>query len=460
MLAAGLLAQKAVAAGLSVPAFVKTSLAPGSRVVSRYLERAGLDKALEALGFFTVGYGCTTCSGKSGPLFGEIAAAVDDHGLVAAAVLSGNRNFEGRVHRQVRANYIGSPLVVVAYALAGRMDIDFDGEPLGFGPDGGPVFLRELWPSEEELAAVLPVSRDPALYRDNYANLTQGTHHWQSLDAPQGPRFPWSPGSTYIVEPPFFAMPAEPAGDTLLGARALGLYGDGLTTDHIAPAGEIPTASEAGRYLASLGIPPSEFNAYTMRRGNHHVMMRGAFSNVRIRNHMVPGSEGGVTRIWPEGTEATVFAAAETYRTRSTPLLVMGGENYGMGSSRDWAAKGPALLGVRAVIANSFERIHRANLISLGILPLLFEPGSGWRQLGLTGVESFDIRGIAAALDGAGPAEVTATDPDGRSVRFPVEVDIVAPVEAQRLREGGIFVPSTRRRASPEKPASEMETTP
>ncbi|MBB4287379.1 aconitate hydratase AcnA [Roseospira goensis] len=439
MLAAGLLARNAVAAGLSVPGFVKTSLAPGSRVVTAYLEASGLLAPLEALGFYLVGYGCTTCSGKSGPLPGPVARAVEDEGLLAAAVVSSNRNFEGRIHRQVRAAYLASPPLVVAYALAGRVDIDLDQEPLGHDPAGRPVFLRDLWPDPQEVAGLLTRTGDPAAYRRAYATLFDGTAQWRRLDAPTGPLYPWDPDSTYVLEPPFFADETPPLPDTIAGARVLGVFGDALTTDHIAPAGEIPEDSEAGRYLRDRGVAAGDFNAYTMRRGNHHVMARGIFAHARIHNLLVPERSGGVTRKLPEGTETSVHDAAAAYRAEGVPVIVLGGRDYGMGSSRDWAAKGPALLGVRCVLAESFERIHRANLIALGIAPLRFRDGDSRASLGLTGREVYRLDGLHAAMEAGVSVTVRATRPDGESVTFETELVLAAPVEAETLRAGGLF---------------------
>ncbi len=447
MLAAGLLARRAVAAGLRVPAYVKTSLAPGSRVVTRYLEQTGLLDALEQLGFFVVGYGCTTCSGKSGPLVPALAELIERESLVAAAVVSSNRNFTGRIHRQVAAAYLASPPLVVAYALAGRVDIDLTREPIGQGRDGRPVFLADLWPERAEIDALLATSRDPHLYRDNYEHAYDGTPEWRALPAAQGALYPWDAASTYIVEPPFFDDPQLRIGMAaeLRGARALAVYGDSLTTDHISPAGEIPAASEAGRYLSGLGVPPSAFNAFTMRRGNHHVMMRGTFANPRTHNRLAPESPGGATLLLPEGRPCSVFEAAQAYRRDDVPVIVLGGKDYGMGSSRDWAAKGPRLLGVRAVIAESFERIHRANLVALGIVPLLFDDGDSLERLGLSGRERFDLLGLRDAVLGGGSVRVIAHDDAaeggaaGREIVFQVHPAVVSRVEAQLLEGGGIF---------------------
>ncbi|MGE0804666.1 MAG: aconitate hydratase AcnA [Burkholderiaceae bacterium] len=447
MLAAGLLARRAADAGLRVPGYVKTSLAPGSRVVTRYLERSGLLESLERLGFFVVGYGCTTCSGKSGPLVPQLAELIEREGLVTAAVVSSNRNFTGRIHRQVPAAYLASPPLVVAYALAGRIDRDLTSEPLGTGSDGRPVFLRDLWPERAEIDALLAGSRDPQLYRDNYEHAYEGTAEWRELPAAQGELYSWDPASTYIVEPPFFSDPQLSTGvpAELREARALAVYGDSLTTDHISPAGEIPAASEAGRYLSAHGVTPSAFNAFTMRRGNHHVMMRGTFANPRTHNRLVPDAAGGATLLLPQQRVCSVFDAAEAYRAADVPVIVLGGKDYGMGSSRDWAAKGPRLLGIRAVIAESFERIHRANLVALGIVPLLFGDGDSIEALGLSGRERFDLLGLREAVLDGGPVRVVAR-PDsaadasaGRVIEFLVRPALASRVEAQLLEGGGIF---------------------
>jgi aconitate hydratase len=440
MLGAGLLARRAVELGLKPKPWVKASLAPGSRVVTRYLEQAGLLTYLEQLGFHLVGYGCTTCSGKSGPIHPEMERAVGE-GLVAAAVLSGNRNFEGRIHRLVRAAYLASPLLVVAYALAGRVDIDIAAEPLGEDAEGRPVYLRDLWPASSAVAALLGVAADPTLYRANYADLFQGTELWARLPSQTGPLFSWDPASTYMKEPPFFAaQEGERRGwaDTLDGARVLGLFGDSLTTDHIAPAGEIPLDSPAGRYLSDQGVAQKSFNAFTQRRGNHEVLLRGIFANPRIRNLLVPEAEGGTTRHFPDGATGSTYDTAMAYKAEGVPAIVLAGKDYGMGSSRDWAAKGPALLGVRVVIAESYERIHRSNLTALGILPLRFRAGESWRSLGLTGAERFGFTGLEAALDG-GAVQVVAEPAEGPPIGFEAEPAIESPIEAACLKAGGMF---------------------
>ncbi|HEY5995551.1 MAG TPA: aconitate hydratase AcnA, partial [Candidatus Deferrimicrobiaceae bacterium] len=400
MMAAALVARKAVERGMKSAPWVKTSLAPGSRVVTRYLDKAGLTPFLEALGFHLVGYGCTTCIGNSGPLPPKIDAAIAKGDLVACSVLSGNRNFEGRIHPSTRASYLMSPPLVVAYALAGRMDIDLEADPLGVGKDGKPVFLRELWPSPEEVASAVRTAVGHEMFTGEYANVFEGDAQWKSLPVPAADTFAWDPASTYVREPPYFlgltAEPGEPA--DIRGARVLAVLGDSVTTDHISPAGDIPADSPAGRYLLSRGIAKEDFNSYGSRRGNHEVMMRGTFANIRLQNRLAPGTEGGVTVHLPSGEAATIYDAAMRYAETGTPLVVLAGKEYGSGSSRDWAAKGPKLLGVVAVIAESFERIHRSNLVGMGILPLQFEEGETAASIGLTGAEEFSIDGIAGGI--------------------------------------------------------------
>jgi aconitate hydratase len=440
MIAAGLLARNAVARGLHPPPWVKTSLAPGSQVVTRYLEAAGLAAPLAALGFDVVGYGCTTCGGKSGPLAPDIAAAIERDGLVVATMLSGNRNFDGRIHRLARANYLGSPPLVVAYALAGRVDIDLTREPLGHDRDGKPVLLADLWPQSGEVVRHLGAAADPALYRAVYGDAERGTDLWRELSAPASERFDWELASSYLVEPPFVAglTPDDPLPADLVDARVLAMFGDSLTTDHISPSGEIPAASAAGEYLQGLGIAPPRFNTYVGRRCNHEVMARGTFANVRIRNLLVPDVEGGMTRKFPEGTLLTVHAAAQAYRKQRTPLLVVGGRDYGTGSSRDWAAKGTALLGVRAVLAESYERIHRANLVSMGVVPLRFLAGEGARALGLTGAERYSLRGLRAAVLEGTPVDVVA-EGAGAARHFTVAADVQTDAERRLLVDGGML---------------------
>ncbi|HXF52036.1 MAG TPA: aconitate hydratase AcnA [Dehalococcoidia bacterium] len=440
MIGAGLLAKKAVERGLQRKPWVKTSLAPGSKVVTDYLAEAGLLPYLERLGFYLVGYGCTTCIGNSGPLPPEIAAAIEEGKLVAVAVLSGNRNFEGRINPLVRANYLASPPLVVAYAIAGKMDFDPFNDPLGVDPDGRPVYLRDIWPDQREIQQAMQVIRSEMFQRE-YGSAFEGTEEWRALPVPSGDHFAWDPDSTYVRKPPFFdAIPREPAppGD-ILGARVLVWVGDSVTTDHISPAGSIAKDSPAGRYLIERGVEPKDFNSYGARRGNHEVMMRGTFANVRLRNRLAPGTEGGWTRHLPDGEQMSVYDAAMRYREEGVPLVVIAGKEYGSGSSRDWAAKGPALLGVRAAIAESFERIHRSNLVGMGVLPLQFEPGESAESLGLTGLERFDIEGIASGLQPGKRLTVRARSDDGGEKRFTVIARVDTPVEVEYYRHGGIL---------------------
>jgi aconitate hydratase len=445
MLAAGLLAKKAAARGLSVRPWVKTSLAPGSRVVSDYLAEAGVLGALEQLGFAVVGYGCTTCIGNSGPLPAPVAAAIQQNDLVAVSVLSGNRNFEGRVHPLVRANYLASPPLVVAYALAGRMDIDLASEPLGSGSDGRPVMLADVWPSPDEVAGAVRASVRREMFQRRYADVFAGDEVWRSIAAPEGDRYRWDPHSTYIRRPPFFeGMPREapPIAD-IHGARCLAWLGDSVTTDHISPAGDISVKSPAGQFLIGKGVTPEEFNGYGARRGNHEVMMRGTFANIRLKNWLAPGTEGWFTSYLSDGGGGdagvtTIFEASERYRAAGVPLIVLAGSEYGTGSSRDWAAKGPNLLGVRAAIASSFERIHRSNLVGMGVLPLEFLSGQSAESLGLTGRELFDISGIAGARP-LGELEVTARGAGDRVTRFRTRIRIDTPQEWEYYRHGGIL---------------------
>jgi aconitate hydratase len=441
MLAAGLLARKAVEHGLKVPPHVKTSLAPGSRVVTDYLRAAGLERPLEQLGFHNVGYGCMTCIGNSGPLPPAVAKAVNEGNLVAAAVLSGNRNFEGRVHASAKANYLASPPLVVAYALAGTVDVDLTTEPLGTGSDGRPVYLKDVWPSPAEIDAAVAAAVRPEMFRNRYANVFDGNEMWNALAASDSEVYPWDPSSTYIQEPPFLAgLTPEPAPiRPIKGARVLAALGDSVTTDHISPAGSIAASSPAGKYLQQLGVAPADFNSYGARRGNDRVLARGTFANIRIRNMLAPGTEGGVTRHLPDGETMPIYDAAMKYKAEGVPLLVLAGAEYGSGSSRDWAAKGPYLLGVRAVIASSFERIHRSNLVGMGILPLQFGPGQSWESLGLTGEERFDVPGLSDALRPGGELMVRATSPDGAVKEFPAKVRIDSPVEMEYYRHGGIL---------------------
>jgi aconitate hydratase len=437
MVAAGLLAKKAVEAGLTSKPWVKTSLAPGSKVVTEYYDAAGLTPSLEQLGFHTVGYGCTTCIGNSGPLPDEISKAVVDNNLVVCSVLSGNRNFEARIHPEVKANYLASPPLVVAYALAGRMDIDLDSEPLSEG-----VYLRDIWPSAEEVANTIAEAVRSEMFAKTYADVFTGDETWRNLDVPTGALFEWEPGSTYVRRPPYFAgMSPEPGtvGD-IEGARCLVMLGDSVTTDHISPAGSIKPDSPAGTYLVEHGVDRSEFNSYGARRGNHEVMVRGTFANVRLRNLLVPGSEGTWTVHVPSGEEMTIYDASQRYLDAGTPLVVLAGKEYGTGSSRDWAAKGPNLLGVRAVIADSYERIHRSNLLMMGVLPLQFMAGENADALGLTGREEFSITGV----DNAEATEVTVRADDKQ---FRARVRLDTPREREYLRHGGILPYVLRRLA-------------
>ena len=436
MLAAGLLAKKAHALGLRPPPHVKTSLAPGSRVVTSYLEAAGLLPHLEALGFQVVGYGCTTCIGNSGPLDARLEAVIGANDLVAASVLSGNRNFEARVHVNVKANFLMSPPLVVAYALAGTVLRDLDRQAIGKDPEGREVFLKDIWPSQAEVAALMEKATDPEEYRRNYSRFDQNPQ-WNEMAAPGGVLFKWDPRSTYVQEPPYFMTPARPVGD-VKGARALAIFGDSITTDHISPAASIKADSPAGRYLVAQGVKQEDFNSYGSRRGNDRVMVRGTFANVRIKNLMVPGREGGVTAVQPSGDIVSIYDAAVEYETRATPLVVIAGHEYGTGSSRDWAAKGTALLGVRAVVARSFERIHRANLVGMGVLPLQFPEGASAETLGLDGTETFDVVGLAK-LQPRGTATLVVRRKDGGEVRQPVTVRLDTPVELEYLKAGGIL---------------------
>ncbi|MCC6126377.1 MAG: aconitate hydratase AcnA [Pirellulales bacterium] len=441
MIAAGLLAKKAVERGLSVPPHVKTSLSPGSRVVTDYLQKTGLQKALDRLGFGITGYGCMTCIGNSGPLPPHVAAAVNEGNLVAAAVLSGNRNFEGRINPLVKANYLASPPLVVAYALAGRTDLDLTVEPLGTGRDGKPVYLREIWPSKEEIERVVAEGVRPGMFVRQYANVFQGNELWNSLPIAESELFDWKESSTYIQEPPFFDDLAAESGSIqpLKNARVLAMLGDSVTTDHISPAGSIAAKSPAGKYLLERGVPQIEFNSYGSRRGNDRVMTRGTFANIRIRNFLAPGTEGGVTRHLPDGEILPIFDAAMKYRVEGVPLIILAGAEYGTGSSRDWAAKGTFLLGVRAVIASSYERIHRSNLVGMGVLPLQLPTGQSWETLGLTGEEIFEIPNLDDALQPGAELLVRARGPGETIKEFQVAARIDTPVELDYYRGGGIL---------------------
>ncbi len=444
MLAAGILAKKAAKRGLKTKPWVKTSLAPGSKAVTEYLIQAGVMRGLEQLGFYLVGYGCTTCIGNSGPLPADISKTIADNGLVVASVLSGNRNFEGRVHPEVRANYLASPPLVVAYALAGRIDHDFAAQPLGTDSAGKPVFLKDIWPTQKEITDTVQKSIQPGMFTKVYGEVFKGDASWNSIAVPKGDLFAWDAKSTYVKHPPYFEnMPAKPAPvPDIRSARVLAFLGDSVTTDHISPAGSIKKDSPAGTYLIAHGVQPADFNSYGARRGNHEVMIRGTFANVRLKNKLAPGTEGGLTRHLPDGAQMSIFEAAEKYKFQGVPLLVLAGKEYGSGSSRDWAAKGPALLGVRAVIAESYERIHRSNLVGMGVLPLQFRAGESAASLGLTGEEVYHIEGLADTLKSfAAGREITvrvqpAAGPE-RSFRAVLRID--TPQEVLYYQHGGIL---------------------
>ena len=441
MLGAGLLARNAVKRGLTVKPWVKTSLAPGSKVVSEYLAKAGLQGDLDALGFNTVGYGCTTCIGNSGPLADEIVSAINDGDLVVTSVLSGNRNFEGRISPHIRANYLASPPLVVAYAIAGSMNVDITSEALGEDSDGNPVYLKDIWPSNDDVRAAVAASVTPEMFRQQYADAFSGSTEWQAIDAPKGLTYQWQDGSTYVKNPPYFdGMEAEPAAlSDVKGARILALLGDSVTTDHISPAGAIKYDSPGGAYLTERQVGQADFNSYGSRRGNHEVMMRGTFANVRIRNEVAPGTEGGVTRHMPDGRETSMFEAAEQYGGEDTPLVVIAGKEYGTGSSRDWAAKGTRLLGVKAVIAERFERIHRSNLVGMGVLPLLFPEGVTRQTLGLDGSELIDLEGVAGGVTPGMNITCRITRADGSSESLDLLCRIDTAEEAEYFRHGGIL---------------------
>jgi len=441
MIAAGLLAKKAVERGLQAKPWVKTSLAPGSKVVTDYLLKSGLTPYLEKLGFFTVGYGCTTCIGNSGPLDEPIANAITEHELVACAVLSGNRNFEGRIHPLVRANYLASPPLVVAYALAGTMDFDPLKEAIGTDQSGKLVYLKDVWPNSSEIGTTIAACVAESMFRRTYADAFGGDERWKALKVPALERFAWHQGSTYVKRPPFFdGMTRQPAQRRdVRGARVLAVLGDSVTTDHISPAGNIAKASPAGQYLIEHGVSPGDFNSYGARRGNHEVMVRGTFANIRLRNRLAPGTEGGITRHLPDGEQMTIFAASQRYQAEGVPLVVIAGKEYGSGSSRDWAAKGPRLLGVQAVIAESFERIHRSNLIGMGVLPLQFDAGESAESFGLTGEENYDIEGIAGGVKPGTRLNVVATGANGKKTTFAALARIDTPDEAEYYRHDGIL---------------------
>jgi aconitate hydratase len=440
MLGAGILAKKAVERGLRVPPFVKTSMAPGSKVVTNYLNEAGLTPYLEALGFHTVGYGCTTCIGNSGPLPEPVVQGINDCNLVVAGVLSGNRNFEGRIHPYIRANYLASPPLVVAYALAGTVDIDLATDPLCYDSTGEPVYLKDIWPTQEEIAAQYDKALDPEVFHREYSGIEQSNPRWNEIPISTGALFEWDEASTYIQEPPFFidlSPQVEPV-RPITGARVLVKVGDSVTTDHISPAGTIPPDSPAGQFLQARGVTPREFNSYGSRRGNDRVMTRGTFANIRLRNQMAPGTEGGWTTYLPTCEVMTIFDASEKYKADGTPLLVFAGKEYGAGSSRDWAAKGALLLGVRAVLAESFERIHRSNLVGMGVLPLQFKSGDSTDSLGLTGQETYTIH-IDDSLKPRQDVQVDVTDEAGQIRTITVICRVDTPVEVDYYRNGGIL---------------------
>ncbi|MCO5223323.1 MAG: aconitate hydratase AcnA [Thermomicrobiales bacterium] len=441
MLGAGLVAKKAVERGLDVPPYVKTSLAPGSQVVTAMLDKAALTPYLEALGFHTVGYGCTTCIGNSGPLPVPVAEAIDENQLIVAAVLSGNRNFEGRIHPQVRASFLASPPLVVAYALAGSVDVDLDTEPLGEDPNGEAVYLKDIWPTPDEVQSALSNAVDSEIFANEYSSVFEGDELWQSMAIPEGDLYEWNTESTYVQEPPYFIdlSPTPGALSDIHAARVLALLGDSVTTDHISPAGAIAKTSPAAQYLINNDVAPIEFNSYGSRRGNHEVMIRGTFANIRLRNQLVPGSEGNITRYFPTGEDMPIYDAAMFYQENETPLIVIGGKEYGSGSSRDWAAKGTLLLGIKMVLVESFERIHRSNLVGMGVLPAVFLPGQNAESLGLSGEEVFDIAGIADGLKPGGRIQIRATKPDGAVTEFEAIARIDSTVELEYYRNGGIL---------------------
>ncbi|MNU44538.1 Aconitate hydratase [compost metagenome] len=441
MLGAGLLAKKAVERGLTKPAYVKSSLTPGSLVVTEYLQKAGLIGSLEQLGFHVAGYGCATCIGNSGPLPDEVSAAIADNDLTVAAVISGNRNFEGRVHAQVKANYLASPPLVVAYALAGTVNIDLQNDPLGHDQEGNPVYLKDIWPTSQEIKDAIGLSVSPAMFRSKYENVFTQNERWNSIPVPEGELYEWDEKSTYIANPPFFEKLADGLQDIeeIRGARVLALLGDSVTTDHISPAGNITPTSPAGLYLNDHGVARKDFNSYGSRRGHHEVMMRGTFANIRIRNQVAPGTEGGVTKYLPNDEIMSIYDASMNYQSNDTNLVVLAGKEYGTGSSRDWAAKGTFLLGVKAVIAESFERIHRSNLVGMGVLPLQFQEGNSWKTLGIDGTETFDILGINNEVKPGQTLTVVATRTDGTQFEFTVVARLDSMVDVDYYHNGGIL---------------------
>ncbi len=441
MLGAGLVAKKAVERGLKKPAYVKSSLTPGSLVVTDYLKKAGLLPFLEQLGFYVAGYGCATCIGNSGPLPDEVSQAVADNDMTVAAVLSGNRNFEGRVHAQVKANYLASPPLVVAYALAGTVNVDLANDPIGYDSDNKPVYLKDIWPTNDEIREAIGTALNPQMFRDKYANVFTQNQRWNEIPVPKGEIYEWDPKSTYIANPPFFQDLGPEPGDIadIKNARVLALLGDSVTTDHISPAGNIKADSPAGLYLTEHGVARKDFNSYGSRRGHHEVMMRGTFANIRIRNQVAPGTEGGVTTYLPTDDVMSIYDASMKYQDTDTNLVVIAGKEYGTGSSRDWAAKGTFLLGVKAVIAESFERIHRSNLVGMGVLPLQFQPGQSWKTLGITGRETFEISGLSNEVTPGQTITVSARREDGTSFEFPAIVRLDSMVDVDYYRNSGIL---------------------
>ncbi|RJG26888.1 aconitate hydratase AcnA [Paenibacillus thiaminolyticus] len=453
MLGAGLVAKKAVERGLRKPAYVKSSLTPGSLVVTEYLKKSGLMDSLEQLGFHVAGYGCATCIGNSGPLPDEVGQAIADHDMTVAAVLSGNRNFEGRIHAQVKANYLASPPLVVAYALAGTVNIDLDNEPIGYDKNNQPVYLKDIWPSSEEIKQAMAQAINASMFRDKYEHVFTQNERWNAIPVPEGELYEWDDKSTYIQNPPFFENLGTQLGDIadIENASVLALLGDSVTTDHISPAGNIKADSPAGEYLIANGVQRKDFNSYGSRRGNHEVMMRGTFANIRIRNQVAPGTEGGVTKYLPNDEIMSIYDASMKYQGENTNLVVLAGKEYGTGSSRDWAAKGTYLLGVKAVIAESFERIHRSNLVGMGVLPLQFQEGHSWKALGIDGTEVFSINGLSNDIQPGQTLQVTATRQDGTTFEFPVTVRLDSMVDVDYYHNGGILQTVLRQMIAGEK---------